>query len=97
MTADEIRRVQAGFAEIASIAADPFHARPFEPATEGRPLFHGDMAAQKRKPMAMRVTVVASLGRLDRLDRLIPAARELVRRHVGYDVRPAHHGPVVPR
>ena len=96
MTADEIRRVQAGFAEIASIAADPFHARPFEPATEGRPLFHGDMAAQKRKPMAMAMlgTVVASR---DRLDRLVPAARELARRHVGYDVRPAHHGPVVPR
>ena len=94
MTSDEIRLVQTSFAgvvPIAPIAAELFYARLFELAPQVRPLFKGDMAEQGRKLMAMLGTVVASL---DRPDVLVPAARELARRHVAYGVQPAHYAPV---
>ena len=94
MTSEEIRLVQTSFAgvvPIAPLAADLFYARLFELAPQVRPLFKGDMVEQGRKLMAMLGTVVASL---DRLDVIVPAARELARRHVAYGVQPAHYAPV---
>jgi nitric oxide dioxygenase len=94
MTPDNIRLVQASFAQVAPIAeqaASLFYARLFELAPEVRPLFRGDMAEQGRKLMAMLATVV---GGLSRLDTLVPAARALAQRHVAYGAQPEHYAVV---
>jgi hemoglobin-like flavoprotein len=49
-----------------------------------RPLFKGDMPEQGRKLMAMIGTAVANLHRLDDI---VPAVRDLGRRHGGYGVQ----------
>lgn len=91
MTPEQIRLVRNSFAlvlPVAPKAAEMFYARLFAIAPEVRPLFRSDMAAQGRKLMLMLTTVVADL---DRPDRLLPAAVELARRHVGYGARDAHY------
>lgn len=94
MTAEEVRLVQRSFAEVVPIApaaAELFYGRLFELAPQVRALFKGDMVEQGKKLMAMLGTVAATL---DRLDRLVPAAQALARRHVDYGVEPMHYGPV---
>jgi hemoglobin-like flavoprotein len=49
------------------------------------------MAEQRVKLMAMLTTAVRSLGRWDSL---VPALRELGRRHIGYRVKPDHYETV---
>ena len=68
-----------------------FYRRLFDldPSLEG--LFGGDMAQQGRKLTAMLGMVVS---RLDRLDQIVPAVRELGRRHAGYGVREEHYDTV---
>jgi hemoglobin-like flavoprotein len=56
-----------------------------------RPFFKGDMAEQGRKLMSMIGVAVANLGKLDVI---VPAVRDLGRRHVGYGVRQAHYDTV---
>jgi hemoglobin-like flavoprotein len=91
MTPDQVKLVQQSFAEVAPIA-DPaaamFYERLFETAPAVRPLFHGDMAEQRRKLMATLATVVGGLGNIETV---LPAASALAKRHVDYGVRPEHY------
>ena len=65
MTPDQVKLVQQSFgavAPIADTAAALFYERLFETAPAVKPLFHGDMAEQRRKLMATLATVVGGLG-----------------------------------
>jgi hemoglobin-like flavoprotein len=68
-----------------------FYARLFVLDPSLRPLFKGDMAEQGRKLMTMIGTAIANLHRLDSI---VPAVRDLGRRHGGYGVQPAHYNTV---
>jgi hemoglobin-like flavoprotein len=86
--------VQQTFAEvvpIADVAAQLFYARLFELDPTLERLFAGDMEAQGRKLMQMLAVAVRGL---DRPDELVPAARALGQRHVGYGVRDEHYATV---
>ena len=76
---------------IADQAAALFYARLFELDPELRHLFRGDMIEQGRKLMAMIATAVASL---ERLDALVPAVRQLGKRHAAYRVTEEHYATV---
>lgn len=90
MTPDQVKLVQQSFAQVAPIA-DPaaamFYERLFEIAPAVRPLFHGDMAEQRRKLMATLAAVVGGLGDIE-AD--LPTASALAKRHVEYGVKPEH-------
>lgn len=72
-------------------AAELFYGRLFELDPSLKPLFKGDMAQQGRKLMTMIGTAVSGLTRLDQI---VPAVRDLGRRHVGYGVKDAHYATV---
>lgn len=94
MTPTQIDLVQASFAKVAPIAdtaAGLFYGRLFEIAPEVKPLFKGDMTTQGQKLMATLGVVVAGLKDLPRI---VPAAQNLARKHVGYGVKPEHYAPV---
>jgi hemoglobin-like flavoprotein len=87
MTPEQISLVRDSFAKVAPIApaaAAMFYVRLFELYPALRPLFKGDMPEQGRKLMAMIGTAVANLHRLDDI---VPAVRDLGRRHGGYGVK----------
>jgi hemoglobin-like flavoprotein len=94
MTPDQVKLVQQSFAEVVPIA-DPaaamFYERLFEIAPAVRPLFHGDMAEQRRKLMATLAAVVKGLGDIEAI---LPTASALAKRHVGYGVKPEHYDSV---
>src|SRR5258708_10086493 len=82
MTPDQVKLVQQSFAQVAPIAdpaATMFYERLFEIAPAVKPLFHGDMAEQRRKLMATLAAVVAGLGNIETV---LPAASALAKRHV---------------
>jgi hemoglobin-like flavoprotein len=86
MTPEQVTYVQDSFAKvqpIATQAADMFYERLFEIAPEVRALFPGDLTEQKKKLMSMLGMVV---GNLQHVDKLIPPAQALGRRHAGYGV-----------
>jgi nitric oxide dioxygenase len=94
MTPKQIELVKSSFAKMAPVkdqAAALFYRRLFELDPDLRPLFRGDMAAQGAKLMAALGAVVASL---DQLASVMPAVRELGRRHAAYGVRPEHYATV---
>jgi hemoglobin-like flavoprotein len=94
MTPESERLVRDSFAKVAPIApaaASMFYARLFVLDPSLRPLFKGDMAEQGRKLMTMIGTAIANLHRLDSI---VPAVRDLGRRHGGYGVQPAHYNTV---
>jgi hemoglobin-like flavoprotein len=94
MTPHQIDLVQSSFAKVAPIAdtaAVIFYDRLFEIAPEVRPLFHGDMAEQRRKLMTTLGVVVNGLKNLDAV---LPAARTLAVKHVGYGVKASYYTPV---
>ena len=77
MTPHQVDLVQSSFAKVAPIAdaaAAMFYGRLFEIAPEVKPLFHGDMAEQRRKLMTTLGVVVNGLKNLDAV---LPAARTL--------------------
>ncbi|HEX3993616.1 MAG TPA: globin family protein [Acetobacteraceae bacterium] len=87
MTPEQISLVRDSFAKVAPIApaaAAMFYDRLFVLNPALRPLFKGDMPEQGRKLMAMIGTAVANLHRLDDI---VPAVRDLGRRHGGYGVK----------
>ncbi len=91
MTPESQQLVRDSFARVVPFApqvAALFYDRLFvlDPALQ--PLFKGDMAEQGRKLMAMIGTAVANLGKLETI---VPAVRDLGRRHAGYGVQPAHY------
>ena len=65
--------------------------RLFELSPEVRPMFRSDMDEQGRKLM---VTLGVVANGLNNLDRIVPVAEELARRHVPLGVQPDHYGPV---
>jgi hemoglobin-like flavoprotein len=94
MTPEQATLVRDSFAKvspIASQAAAMFYDRLFVLDPSLRALFKGDMNEQGRKLMAMIGTAV---GNLDRLDTIVPAVRDLGRRHTGYGVKQADYDTV---
>lgn len=76
---------------IAPQAAALFYANLFEADPQLRPLFKGDMVAQGHSLMQMLELAVKLL---DRPAELMPALRDLGRRHAGYGVRDGHYDSV---
>lgn len=94
MTLEQVSAIQASFVKVAPISeqvAELFYGRLFEIAPAVEPLFHGDMKEQGRKLMATLAFVVNGLGNLDKV---LPAASALAKRHVGYGVTAADYAPV---
>jgi nitric oxide dioxygenase len=94
MTPDQVKLVQRSFAKVLPIAdkaATLFYDRLFETEPAVKPLFHGDMAEQRRKLVATLAAVVAGLGNLETV---LPAASALAKRHVDYGVKPEHYESV---
>jgi len=94
MTQHQIQLVKDSFAKVRPIAEDAaalFYDRLFHLDPSLRPLFRGDLREQGRKLMQMIGVVV---GSLDRLETILPAARDLGRRHAGYRVEPRHYDTV---
>jgi hemoglobin-like flavoprotein len=94
MTPEQILLVRASFAEVKALgdqAAALFYERLFALDPSLRALFKGDPAAQRAKLLAALAMVVDAL---DRLDHLLPAVRDLGRRHAHYGVLPEHYATV---
>jgi hemoglobin-like flavoprotein len=94
MNPSQIALVQDSFAKVAPIAEQAavlFYDRLFEIEPSVKPMFHGDMAEQRRKLMAALGVVVTGLTRLETV---LPAASALAKKHVAYGVK-AEHYPVV--
>jgi hemoglobin-like flavoprotein len=91
---DDIERIRASWAEA---AADPerlgqaFYANLFRIDPSTKPLFAGDIARQARK-LAQFLTFI--VDHLEDSDALLPAARDLAVRHVGYNVVAAQYASV---
>lgn len=94
MTPKQIELVQATWARLVPIkdqAAALFYRTLFDMDPALQSLFKGDMIEQGRKLMAMIGTAVNGLARLDAL---LPAVRDLGRRHASYGVKEAHYATV---
>ena len=94
MTPDQTKLVQATFAQVVPIAAqaaDLFYEKLFTIDPSLRALFSDDMAEQKRKLMAMLATAV---NNLERWEAVLPAVKDLGRRHVGYGAKPDDYNKV---
>ena len=76
---------------IADTAATLFYDRLFAIAPDVRPLFPADMTVQKQKLMQMIATAVTNLHQIEKI---VPAVRDLGRRHVRYGARPSHFDQV---
>jgi hemoglobin-like flavoprotein len=87
MTADKKKLVQQTFAQVVPIAdqaAALFYGRLFELDPALRPLFKGDLGQQGKKLMQ---TLEYCVGKLDNLDEIAPAVKDLGRKHAGYGVK----------
>ncbi len=94
MTPEQIQLVKSSFAKVAALGdavAAMFYERLFALDPGLRRMFSSDLTAQRAKLMAALRTVV---GSLDRLDQILPAVRELGRRHAHYGVEPEHYATV---
>lgn len=94
MAREEILLIQMTFAKILPISdevAEQFYARLFDLDPTLRPFFKADMREQQRKLMA---TLQVVIGGLANPEKILPAARDLGRRHVAYGVRDAHYDTV---
>lgn len=94
MTPQQVSLVQDSFRKvvpIAGTAADLFYGRLFETAPEVRPLFPADLSEQKRKLIQMLAVAVNGLSRPEEI---VPAVRDLGRRHAGYGVTEGHYAAV---
>ena len=94
MTPTQVSLVQDSFAKVVPIAdqaAVIFYDRLFEMAPQVKPLFKGDMAKQRRALMGTLGVVVNGLSNLPAV---LPAARALAKKHVGYGVEAAHYSLV---
>jgi hemoglobin-like flavoprotein len=94
LTDNQKRLISESFravAPIAGTAAGLFYCRLFEIDPGVRPLFRGNIEDQGRKLMQTLGYAVASL---DRLEQLLPALREMGRRHAGYGVAEPHYETV---
>ncbi len=86
MTPQQISLVTGSWRKVMPIsdtAAELFYGKLFAMDPALKPLFKGDMKAQGKRLMTMITTAVMSL---DRLESIVPAVRDLGRRHSGYGV-----------
>ena len=93
-TPRQTQLVQDSFALVVphtAAAATDFYRRLFELAPDARPLFRHDMDEQGRKLFLTLATVVDAL---DRLEEILPVARALAIRHIGYGARDRHYAAV---
>jgi hemoglobin-like flavoprotein len=87
MTPKQIKLVQTTWARVVPIqehAAALFYNRLFTTDPKLQALFKGNMGEQKRKLMTM---IGIAVNGLTRLDALVPAVRDLGRRHAEYGVQ----------
>jgi hemoglobin-like flavoprotein len=94
LTREHARLVQESFAVVAPIADEAaaiFYARLFEVDPSLRALFHGDMRDQGHRLMQ---ALGLAIRNLEHLEWVVPAMKELGRRHAGYGVKPEHFGTV---
>lgn len=94
MDQEQQHLVRASFAKVAPIAdtaAAMFYDRLFAIDPTLRPLFKGDMVVQGRLLMTMIETAVENVHQLDQI---LPAVRDLGRRHAGYGVKAADYDTV---
>ena len=94
MNAKKVELVQSSWQNVAPQAEEAmaiFYDRLFHVAPELKPMFRGDPREQQRKAAAMMNFIVRSLNRPDAL---LPGARALGERHVGYGVRDEHYDTV---
>lgn len=94
MTPEQKILVADSFAQvrpIASTAAALFYDRLFALDPSLRPLFKGDLTEQGRKLMAVMAAAVANLHRLEDI---VPALRDLGRRHAGFGVKSTDYDTV---
>jgi len=75
----------------ADAVADIFYARLFELDPTLRLFFKADMRAQGRK---LTSTIGLAVASLDRLEEVLPAVRQLGRRHACFGVRDEHYATV---
>ena len=94
MTPTQKSLVQQTFAQLVPIAdraAALFYGRLFEMDPSLRPLFKTPLELQGKKLMQMIGLCVA---KLDALDEIVPAVKQLGRRHVAYGVVDSHYDTV---
>ena len=94
MTPQQVTLVQNSWEQVMPIqdtAAGLFYQRLFETDPSLKDLFKGDMQVQGRKLMSM---ITVAVRNLQRLSEIVPAVRDLGRRHVGYGVKPADYATV---
>jgi len=94
MTPAEKKLVQTTFATLVPIAEEAaalFYARLFEMDPSLKPLFKSDLTEQGKKLMTM---IGVAVKGLDTLDELVPAVKNLGRRHATYGVTDAHYDTV---
>lgn len=94
MTPEQVMLVKRSWEQVLEIqhqAAALFYQRLITIAPDVRPMFTRDLAAQGSMLMATLNAVVSSL---DRLEPMLPAVRNLARRHVPWGVKPEHYDAV---
>ena len=94
MNQDTVQQVQQSFKKVVPMAdqvGEIFYTRLFETYPSVRPMFAEDIKPQAKKLVQMLALVVNSLHRLDDL---LPAVKDLARRHKGYGVVDAHYPAV---
>ena len=94
MTPAQIQLVQSTWSQvlpIADTAATLFYGRLFELDPALRPLFKPDLASQKKNLMQ---TLGFAVGSLNHPEALIPAVKQLGKRHAGYQVKDEHYATV---
>ncbi|MFT4047389.1 MAG: globin family protein [Solimonas sp.] len=94
MNPAQVAMVQASWQQVLPIrrqAAALFYGRLFSLDPSLRALFHTPIAEQGDKLINM---IDAAVGKLDRLDQLLPVVHALGARHQGYGVQPEHYATV---
>jgi hemoglobin-like flavoprotein len=94
MNPKDITLVQESWKQVVPIAeqaAALFYEELFTLDPSLRQLFKSDMKAQGRKLTSMLNTAVVNLARIETI---LPAVKDLGRRHVAYGVEPAHYKTV---
>lgn len=94
MTPEQARLVTTTWNQVAPIAdtaATLFYDKLFELDPGLRPLFPSDLSEQKKKLM---MTLGFAIGSLSRPESLLPALRQLGKRHAGYGVKDEHFATV---
>jgi len=94
MTTNQKLLVKETFAQvgpIADTAAGLFYGRLFEMDPSLRPLFTTDIREQGKKLMQM---IGFCVSKLDALEELVPAVKELGRKHAGYGVEEEDYATV---